>query len=165
MRGHTNNVSCVLFHPKHELIISNSEDRTIRVWDISKRCVPCVCCLLCGRLCFFANLFLSVILLLCFPFLLLFFFSFLIVFLVFSPSRLGVQTFRREADRFWILAAHPEQNLLAAGHDSGMTVFKLERERPAFDTQSGKCYYVKDRYLRLHEVRDVQDVDFINLFL
>ena len=39
MRGHTNNVSCVLFHPKHELIISNSEDRTIRVWDISKRCV------------------------------------------------------------------------------------------------------------------------------
>ena len=29
--------------------------------------------------------------------------------------RLGVQTFRREADRFWILAAHPEQNLLAAG--------------------------------------------------
>ena len=63
MRGHTNNVSCVLFHPKHELIISNSEDRTIRVWDISKR--------------------------------------------------LGVQTFRRETDRFWILAAHPEQNLLA----------------------------------------------------
>ena len=52
-----------------------------------------------------------------------------------SGQRLGVQTFRRESDRFWILAAHPEQNLLAAGHDSGMTVFKLERERPAFDTQ------------------------------
>ena len=34
-------------------------------------------------------------------------------------KRLGVQTFRREADRFWILAAHPDQNLLAAGHDSG----------------------------------------------
>jgi coatomer protein complex subunit alpha (xenin) len=65
MRGHTNNVSCVLFHPKHELIVSNSEDRTIRVWDISKR--------------------------------------------------LGVQTFRRESDRFWILAAHRDQNLLAAG--------------------------------------------------
>lgn len=45
MRGHTNNVSCVLFHPKHELIISNSEDRTIRVWDISKRCdaLPNIC--------------------------------------------------------------------------------------------------------------------------
>lgn len=49
-------------------------------------------------------------------------------------QRIGVQTFRRENDRFWILAAHPEQNLLAAGHDSGMIVFKLERERPAYDT-------------------------------
>lgn len=37
LRGHTNNVSCVIFHPKYELIISNSEDRSIRVWDISKR--------------------------------------------------------------------------------------------------------------------------------
>ena len=33
---YTNNVSSALFHPK-ELIISNSEDRSIRVWDISKR--------------------------------------------------------------------------------------------------------------------------------
>jgi coatomer protein complex subunit alpha (xenin) len=75
-------VSCVLFHPKADLIISNSEDKSLRVWDMSKR--------------------------------------------------VGVQTFRREHDRFWILAAHPNINLLAAGHDSGMVVFKLERERPAF---------------------------------
>ena len=47
--------------------MSNSEDKSIRVWDMSKRT--------------------------------------------------GVQTFRREHDRFWILAAHPEVNLLAAGHD------------------------------------------------
>ncbi len=41
LRGHTNNVSCVLFHPRHELILSNSEDRSIRV-----RATPvplCVC--------------------------------------------------------------------------------------------------------------------------
>ena len=113
MRGHTNNVSCVLFHPKHELIVSNSEDRTIRVWDISKR--------------------------------------------------LGVQTFRRESDRFWILAAHPEQNLLAAGHDAGMTVFKLERERPAFDTLGGKCFYIKDRYLRSHEFSNNRDLPLVSL--
>jgi WD40 repeat protein len=37
MRGHTGNVSCVLFHPRHELILSNSEDRSIRVWDMTKR--------------------------------------------------------------------------------------------------------------------------------
>ena len=47
--------------------MSNSEDKSIRVWDMSKRT--------------------------------------------------GTQTFRREHDRFWILAAHPEVNLLAAGHD------------------------------------------------
>ena len=50
-----------------DIIVSNSEDKSIRVWDMSKRT--------------------------------------------------GVQTFRREHDRFWILAAHPEVNLLAAGHD------------------------------------------------
>lgn len=36
-RGHYNNVSCVLFHPKAELILSNSEDKSIRVWDMQKR--------------------------------------------------------------------------------------------------------------------------------
>ena len=36
-RGHYNNVSCVLFHPRQELIISNSEDKSIRVWDMTKR--------------------------------------------------------------------------------------------------------------------------------
>ena len=50
-----------------DIIVSNSEDKSIRVWDMSKRT--------------------------------------------------GVQTFRREHDRFWILAAHSEVNLLAAGHD------------------------------------------------
>lgn len=37
-------------------------------------------------------------------------------------KRMGIQTFRRENDRFWILAAHPTQNLLAAGHDTGKTL-------------------------------------------
>ena len=50
-----------------DLVVSDSEDKSIRVWDLSKR--------------------------------------------------VGVQTFRREHDRFWILTAHPEVNLLAAGHD------------------------------------------------
>lgn len=105
LRGHSNNVSCCLFHPnpKLELIISNSEDRSIRVWDVSKR--------------------------------------------------VGVQTFRRESDRFWILAAHKTQNLLAAGHDTGMIIFKLERERPAYTTlcPKGKCYFVRGRELFCHE--------------
>jgi coatomer protein complex subunit alpha (xenin) len=78
-------------------------------------------------------------------------------------KRTGVQTFRRETDRFWILAAHAEQNLLAAGHDSGMTVFKLERERPACDCYPEKCYYVKDRYIRLHDFNTGKDVPLVSL--
>lgn len=80
-------------------------------------------------------------------------------------KRIGVQTFRRDTDRFWILAAHPDQNLLAAGHDSGLTVFKLERERPAFDSHGGvRCFYVKDRYLRFHEYSsNNRDVPLVSL--
>ena len=34
-RGHYNNVSCAIFHPRQELILSNSEVKSIRVWDMS----------------------------------------------------------------------------------------------------------------------------------
>lgn len=78
-------------------------------------------------------------------------------------KRLGVQTFRRETDRFWVLAVHSDQNLLAAGHDSGMTVFKLERERPAFDIQGNTCFYVKERYLRMHEFTHSRDIPLVSL--
>ncbi|PKA61099.1 Coatomer subunit alpha-1 [Apostasia shenzhenica] len=68
-----------------------------------------------------------------------------------ATKRTTVQTFRREHDRFWILSAHPEMNLLAAGHDSGMIVFKLERERPAFSVSGDCLYYAKDHFLRFYE--------------
>ncbi len=113
LRGHYNNVSCVIFHPHQELILSNSEDKTIRVWDMSKRT--------------------------------------------------GVQTFRREHDRFWILAAHPENNLFAAGHDSGLIVFKLERERPAYVSHKGTLFYVKDRYLRTYDFASARDVPVMSI--
>ena len=113
LRGHVNNVSCVLFHPRQELIISNSEDKSIRVWDMSKR--------------------------------------------------QGVQTFRREHDRFWILGAHPDSNLLAAGHDGGMIVFKLERERPAYVPLGNGVLFVKDRYVRSYEYASAKDVPLMSI--
>jgi len=70
-----------------DIIVSNSEDKSIRVWDMSKRT--------------------------------------------------GVQTFRREHDRFWILAAHPEVNLLAAGHD------RCRRAQAALEGRQG--YYACTR--------------------
>ncbi len=113
LRGHVNNVSCVMFHARQDIIVSNSEDKSIRVWDMSKRT--------------------------------------------------AVQTFRREHDRFWILAVHPEMNVLAAGHDSGMIVFKLERERPAFAVQGGSLFYIKDRHLRTYDFSAQKDNPLISL--
>jgi coatomer protein complex subunit alpha (xenin) len=59
-----------------------------------------------------------------------------------------LHTFRREHDRFWVIAGHPTLNLFAAGHDAGMVVFKLERERPAHAVVGNLLYYVKEKYLR-----------------
>lgn len=78
-----------------------------------------------------------------------------------ATKRTGLQTFRREHDRFWILTAHPEMNLLAAGHDSGMIVFKLERERPAFAVSGDLVYYVRDRFLRVYEFSTQKDAQVI----
>ncbi|KAI3761230.1 hypothetical protein L1987_51642 [Smallanthus sonchifolius] len=78
-----------------------------------------------------------------------------------ATKRTGLQTFRREHDRFWILCCHPEMNLLAAGHDSGMIVFKLERERPAFSVSNDSLYYVKDRFLRLYEYSTQKDTQIV----
>lgn len=107
-RGHFNNVSCAIFHPRQDLIISNSEDRSIRIFDLHRRA--------------------------------------------------ALQTFRRENDRFWVLAAHPELNLFAAGHDTGIVVFKLERERPAYAVHNNKLFYVKDRNVRGYEFGSSRDV-------
>lgn len=112
-RGHYNNVSCVLFHPRQELILSNSEDKSIRVWDMAKR--NCL------------------------------------------------NTFRREHDRFWVMAAHPTLNLFAGGHDSGMVIFKLERERPAYSLHGNLLFYIKDRVLRRLDLTTAKDKGILAL--
>ena len=68
-------------------------------------------------------------------------------------KRTSVQSFKRENDRFWVIAAHPQINLFAAGHDNGVMVFKLERERPASTlSQNGKLYFVtKDKHVRMYD--------------
>lgn len=72
-------------------------------------------------------------------------------------KRQCLHTFRREHERFWILAAHPSLNLFAAGHDSGMIVFKLERERPAYAVHGNILYYVKERFLRKLDFTTTKD--------
>lgn len=56
--------------------------------------------------------------------------------------------FRHENERFWVLSAHPNLNMFAAGHDNGMIVFKIQRERPAYCINENLAFYVKDKQLR-----------------
>ncbi|EDK36476.2 hypothetical protein PGUG_00574 [Meyerozyma guilliermondii ATCC 6260] len=56
--------------------------------------------------------------------------------------RTPVKQFRREHDRFWLIASHPHINLFATCHDSGVMVFKLERERPAHAIFQNKLFFV-----------------------
>ena len=67
-------------------------------------------------------------------------------------KRTSVQSFKRENDRFWVIAAHPEINLFAAGHDNGVMVFKLERERPASSVYQNQLFYVtKEKFVKSYD--------------
>ncbi|XP_069693952.1 coatomer subunit alpha-like isoform X2 [Periplaneta americana] len=78
-------------------------------------------------------------------------------------KRTCLHTFRREHERFWVLAAHPSLNVFAAGHDSGMIIFKLERERPAYAVHGNILYYVKDRFLRKLDFTTSKDTAVMQL--
>ncbi|CAG8443593.1 6189_t:CDS:10 [Acaulospora morrowiae] len=78
-------------------------------------------------------------------------------------KRTLVQTFRREHDRFWVLTAHPELNLFAAGHDNGLIVFKLERERPAYAVHQNNLFYVKDKNLRVFDFSNGSDLPVLSV--
>lgn len=76
--GHKNNVSCVLFDGKSGSLISNSEDKTLKVWNFE--------------------------------------------------TKAQLQTQKRETDRYWMLRLTKNNNLLAAGHDSGFEIWELNKD-------------------------------------
>ena len=78
-------------------------------------------------------------------------------------KRTCLHTFRREHDRFWVIAGHPTLNLFAAGHDAGMVIFKLERERPAHALAGNLLYYVKEKYLRKLDLTTSRDTAVMQL--
>merc|ERR1719160_1027319 len=157
LEGHDRGVNWASFHPSLPLIVSGADDRQVKLWrmndtkawevDTLRGHMNNVSCVM-----FHAR-------------------QDLIVsnsedktIRVWDMSkRTGVQTLRREHDRFWILAVHPEVNLLAAGHDTGMLVFKLERERPVYSyvPGAGRLLYVKDRYLRQLDLARQDDVPML----
>ena len=54
-------------------------------------------------------------------------------------------------------------NVLVCLLHSGMIVFKLERERPAYATHGGTLYYIKERFLRSYDFSNQRDQPLINL--
>ncbi|XP_057846922.2 coatomer subunit alpha-1-like [Cryptomeria japonica] len=157
LEGHDRGVNWASFHPSLPLIVSGADDRQVKLWrmndtkawevDTLRGHIHNVCCVL-----FHAR-------------------QDIIVsnsedksIRVWDMSkRTCVQNFCREYDRFWVLSAHPEVNLLAAGHDSGMIVFKLERERPAYVVFGGWLLYIKDRFLRFYEFATQKDNSSISI--
>ena len=79
--------------------------------------------------------------------------------------RTSVQSFKRENDRFWVIAAHPEINLFAAGHDNGVMVFKLERERPASAVYQNNLFYItKEKHVRSYDfTKNVESPSMLSL--
>jgi coatomer protein complex subunit alpha (xenin) len=53
--------------------------------------------------------------------------------------------------------------ILQTGHDSGLIVFKLERERPAFAVHGDSVYYVRDKYVRAHDISTGSDIGLLSV--
>jgi len=113
LRGHTNNVSCCVFHPNLDVIVSNGEDRSIRIWDANRR--------------------------------------------------VSLQTARKETERYWILATHPTTNLVASGSDTGLSIFKLEKERISSARKGSSIFYVYEKELRKIELSSSKEVSLAQL--
>jgi coatomer subunit alpha len=155
LEGHSRGVNWASFHPTLPLIISGADDRQVKLWRMSDTKA--------WELDTFRGHLNNVSCAIFHP----------QKELVISNSedrtirvwdlnrRTCLHTFRRETDRFWIMAAHPTINLLAAGHDSGLLVFKLERERPAFQATDLNLVYVKDRFLRILDFNNGRDMPLV----
>ncbi|KAI8054445.1 coatomer protein complex, subunit alpha [Syncephalis plumigaleata] len=145
LEGHDRGVDWVTFHPTMPLILSSGDDRQIKLWRMSD--------VKAWEVDSFRGHMNNVSCVLFHP----------TKELLISDSedktirvwdmqtRTAVQTFRRDQDRFWILASHPELNLFAAGHDNGLLIFKLDRERPASVQSQNSLFFVRDRVLRLYD--------------
>lgn len=155
LEGHTRGVNWASFHPTLPLIVSGADDRQVKLWRMSDTKA--------WELDTFRGHLNNVSCAMFHP----------RKELVITDSedktirvwdlnrRTCLHTFRRDADRFWILTAHPTINLIAAGHDSGMLVFKLERERPAYQSTEQTLVYTKDRFLRMLDFNNGRDMPLV----
>jgi coatomer protein complex subunit alpha (xenin) len=62
-----------------------------------------------------------------------------------------------------VRAASQDTNLLAAGHDGGMIVFKLDRERPPYTSLPNGVLFLKERYVRMHEYASSKEMPLMTI--
>lgn len=157
LEGHDRGVNWAMFHPTLPLIVSGADDRHIKLWrmneakawevDTCRGHYNNVSCVLFHPR---QDLILSNS-------------EDKSVRVWDMTKRTCLHTFRREHERFWVLCAHPTLNLFAAGHDSGMIIFKLERERPAYAVQGNVLLYVKDRHIRKLDFATSKDIPIMQI--
>ncbi|RSL65735.1 hypothetical protein CEP53_003571 [Fusarium sp. AF-6] len=146
LEGHDRGVNWVAFHPTMPLIVSAGDDRLVKLWRMSETKAwevdTCRGHFQNASGCLFhphQDLILSAG-------------EDKTIRVWDLNKRTAVQSFKRENDRFWVIAAHPEINLFAAGHDNGVMVFKLERERPASAVHQNQLFYVtKEKHVKSYD--------------
>ncbi len=50
-----------------------------------------------------------------------------------------------------------------AGHDNGLIVFKLERERPAFSLSNNTLFYIRDKTIRMRDLTSGTDTGVMSV--
>ncbi|KAK3391637.1 coatomer WD associated region-domain-containing protein [Sordaria brevicollis] len=146
LEGHDRGVNWVSFHPTMPLIVSAGDDRLIKLWRMSETKAwevdTCRGHFQNASGCLFhphQDLILSAG-------------EDKTIRVWDLNKRTAVSTFKRENDRIWVIAAHPEINLFAAGHDNGVMVFKLERERPASAVYQNNIFYItKEKHVKMYD--------------
>jgi coatomer protein complex subunit alpha (xenin) len=159
LEGHDRGVNWVAFHPTLPLIVSAGDDRLVKLWRMSETKAwevdTCRGHFQNASACLFhphQDLILSVG-------------EDKTIRVWDLNKRTSVQSFKRENDRFWVIAAHPEINLFAAGHDNGVMVFKLERERPASSVYQNNLFYItKEKHVRSYDfARNIESPSMLSL--
>ncbi|KPM37452.1 putative coatomer subunit alpha [Neonectria ditissima] len=159
LEGHDRGVNWVAFHPTMPLIVSAGDDRLVKLWRMSETKAwevdTCRGHFQNASGCLFhphQDLILSAG-------------EDKTIRVWDLNKRTAVQSFKRENDRFWVIAAHPEINLFAAGHDNGVMVFKLERERPASAVHQNMLFYVtKEKHVKSYDFqRNVESPTLLSL--
>lgn len=140
-------VNWVSFHPTLPVLVSSSDDHLVKVWRFDEDGAWEVDCCRGHRAEVGCAMFNSQA-------------SFILsvsedgsvrVWDVFKRTCLDSFYQENEDDRFWSLAVHPSESLFAVGHDSGLKVLKMQRERPPYCVRKNHAVYIKDKRLRLFD--------------